>query len=92
MSFTPEQTQKIVISSGLLVRLVGIGFTAWIMVVGFVGKSVIEKVDSLTIAFNAYTLGMERRVTALEESQRDQNNQIQELKHQNVPQDRRLTR
>jgi len=92
MTFTPEQTQKLVVSSSLLVKLVGVGFTAWIMVVGFIGKSVIDKVDILTNAFNVYTLGMERRVTALEESQKDQNSQIQELKHNNVPQDRRLTR
>jgi len=80
MSFTPEQTQRIVVSSSLLVRLVGFGFCAWIAIVGWVGKSVIDRVDILTNSFNSYVLTMERRVTALEESQREQNHILQDLK------------
>lgn len=71
MTFTPEQTQKIVVSSGNLVKLAMIGFSVCVALIGYIGKSVIERVDGLAVSFNAYVVTMERRVTALEENQKE---------------------
>lgn len=74
----PEDTQKIVIGSSgmskMLLTLLGVIAT----ILAYVGTSVISKVDMLTTTFSTYTVVMERRVTMLEESQRSQDAQIRE--------------
>jgi hypothetical protein len=68
--YSPESTQSIKISSSILMRLVGVAFMAWAGIVAWVGMQLIDRVDHLATAFNDYVVTMERRVTALEESNR----------------------
>lgn len=70
MTFSPQETQKITVSTSILMKLVAFGFCAWAGVVGWVGITVIDRVDALAATFNGYVLTMERRVTTLEEAQK----------------------
>lgn len=67
----PEDTQKIVIGSSgmskMLLTLLGVIAT----ILAYVGTSVITKVDMLTATFSTYTVVMERRVTLLEEQEKN---------------------
>lgn len=78
----PEDTQKIVIGSSgmskMLLTLLGVIAT----ILAYVGTSVIAKVDTLTGTFSTYTVVMERRVTLLEEQERNVNYRLEAVQRQ----------
>lgn len=76
MTYTPEETQKLMVPAGLLTKVAGTGFWACATVIAWVGTSLINRVDSVSSSFNTYVVVMEKRVSTLEESQRAQNEEI----------------
>jgi hypothetical protein len=66
----PEDTQKFIIGSSSLGRMIGFLFTGLIGIIVWIGVSLITRVDVLTANFNQYALHMETRVTSLEQRDR----------------------
>ena len=63
-----EDTQKIIIGSSSLTKIMIALFSMLISIVMWLGSSLINKVEDLSINFNAYAIRMEGRVAALEEA------------------------
>ena len=63
-----EDTQKIIIGSSSLTKIMIALFSTLISIVMWLGSSLINKVEDLSINFNAYAIRMEGRVAALEEA------------------------
>ena len=63
-----EDTQKIIIGPSSLTKVMIALFSMLISIVMWLGSSLINKVEDLSINFNAYAIRMEGRVAALEEA------------------------
>jgi hypothetical protein len=66
-----EETQKIIIGSSGLGRMIAMLFTALISIIAWIGLSLINRIETLATNLNTYEIRMENRVTALEQVRRD---------------------
>jgi len=62
-----EETHKMFIDRNGNTGINAVLLTVLIAVIGWVGTSLITRVDELSATFNAYALKMESRVTVLEQ-------------------------
>ena len=69
----PEDTQKIVIGSSAMSKLLLLLLSAIATIIAWLGSAMVAKVDNLTTSFGTYTVVMERRVTLLEEQEKNVN-------------------
>lgn len=69
----PEDTQKIVIGSSTMSKMLLLLLSAIATIIAWLGTNLISKVDALASNFGGYTVVMERRVTLLEEQEKNVN-------------------
>ena len=69
----PEDTQKIVIGSSAMSKMLLLLLSAIATIIAWLGAAMVTKVDNLTTSFGTYTVVMERRVTLLEEQEKNVN-------------------
>jgi len=75
----PEDTQKIVIGSSAMSKMLLLLLSAIATIIAWLGSAMVSKVDTLATTFNTYTIVMERRVSVLEQSQQYQDMEIKVL-------------
>ena len=78
----PEDTQKIVIGSSAMSKLLLLLLSAIATIIAWLGSAMVAKVDNLTTTFGTYTVVMERRVSMLEQSEQYQDVQLLQLQQQ----------
>lgn len=78
----PEDTQKIVIGSSAMSKLLLLLLSAIATIIAWLGSAMVSKVDNLTTTFGTYTVVMERRVSMLEQSEQYQDVQLLQLQQQ----------
>lgn len=81
----PEDTQKIMIGSSGMTKIITMLLMAITTVLAWIGTNMLSKVDSLTNSFNGYTVVMERRVTLLEEQEKNINYRLDAAQQQARP-------
>jgi serine protease inhibitor ecotin len=65
-----------------MTKLVTTLLAAIATILAWIGTGMMSKVDNLTGSFNSYTVVMERRVTLLEEQQKNVNYRLEALQQQ----------